>query len=50
MNWQYFEQWATAKAIKFSMTDEWIDFVLSIVSKRVVAERKSKLFNQSDLD
>jgi len=40
LNWLYFEQWATAKAIQFGMTDDWVDFVLSIVSKRVVAERK----------
>lgn len=44
-SWLLFEQWATAKAIKFGLVDEWVDFVCWIVSKRVSSERASNTTN-----
>lgn len=44
-DWNFFEQWATAKAIKFGMNDEWVDLVMWVVSQRVRWERKHYLTN-----
>lgn len=39
LSWKYFEQWAVKKYEEFG-GDDWLDFVMLIVSKRIDAERK----------
>lgn len=41
MDWRLFEQWATNKAIRFGMSDDWIDFMLYLVRERVDEERRT---------
>lgn len=39
-DWKLMEQWATNKAIRFGLPDDWIDFVMWVVNRRIEEDRK----------
>lgn len=49
ISWALLEDWATAKAIKFGMSDDWVDLVMWIVAKRAQDEHKLGRYQKSPL-